>query len=52
MFTLTNGPSAIVHLLQNLLLTGIDQREWYNATLVCRFFKFIFKNFPPNFLAL
>uniref|UniRef100_A0A914MZU7 G-protein coupled receptors family 1 profile domain-containing protein n=2 Tax=Meloidogyne TaxID=189290 RepID=A0A914MZU7_MELIC len=35
MFTLTNGPSAIVHLLQNLLLTGIDQREWYNATLVC-----------------
>jgi hypothetical protein len=39
MFTLTNGPSAIVHLLQNLLLTGIDQREWYNATLVCRFIK-------------
>uniref|UniRef100_A0A1I8BLD7 G_PROTEIN_RECEP_F1_2 domain-containing protein n=1 Tax=Meloidogyne hapla TaxID=6305 RepID=A0A1I8BLD7_MELHA len=35
MFTLTNGPSAIVHLLQNLLLTGIDQREWYNATLAC-----------------
>lgn len=34
MFTLTNGPSAIVHLLQNLV-TGIDQKDWYNVTLAC-----------------
>ena len=33
MFTITNGPSAIVHLLQTVY--GSQHENWYNITLFC-----------------
>lgn len=36
MFTLTNGPSAVVHLLQNLIPAINQLKDWYNVMLICR----------------
>jgi hypothetical protein len=35
MFTLTNGPSAVVHLVQNLFPAINQWKDWYNVILVC-----------------
>ncbi|KAI1720598.1 serpentine type 7TM GPCR chemoreceptor srw domain-containing protein [Ditylenchus destructor] len=35
MFTVTNGPSAVVHLLQNLYQSEAGQKDWYNLVLSC-----------------
>uniref|UniRef100_A0A915DI69 G-protein coupled receptors family 1 profile domain-containing protein n=1 Tax=Ditylenchus dipsaci TaxID=166011 RepID=A0A915DI69_9BILA len=35
MFTITNGPSAVVHLLQTAYQYQSEQKDWYNVILVC-----------------